>query len=110
MIICLYESQYPILHNEEPKWDDLPLRYFDCNWRRLRGIEDNKIVNLVGIFTFAGTKETFRPNAGDHLLAVFTYKRDRYIYNATISYEWVNLGRKQSWWTRLGLTHQIRKW
>lgn len=110
MIISLYESNYPIIQNEEPKWDDLPIGYFDCDWKRLRKIENNKEMNLVGNFTFTGKKETFRPNSGDHLLAVFTYKGDRYIYNSTISYDWTNLGRKQSWWARLGLTNQIRKW
>ena len=110
MIISLYASNYPTIQNEGPKWDDLPIGYFECDCKRLRKIENNKVVNLVGNFTFTGKKETFRPISGDHLLAVFTYKGDRYIYNSTISYDWINLGRKQSWWARLGLTNQIRKW
>lgn len=110
MIICLYESDYPIMLNEEPKWDELPIGYFDCDWKKIRGIEHNEIVNLSGNFIFSEKRETIRPTSGEHLLAVFSYKRERYIYNATISYDWVNLGRKQRWWTRLGLTHQIRKW
>lgn len=110
MIISLYDSNYPIVKNEEPKWDDLPLGYFDFNGRKLKGVENNEIVNLYGDFIFSGTQGTFRPRSGEHLLAVFSYKGIRYIYNATISYTLTSLGRKQTWWARLGISYQIRKW
>jgi hypothetical protein len=96
--------------NEKPKWDELPIGYFYCDGKRLSGIRNEKIMILIGTFIFAGKKESFRPNSGEHLLAVFAYRGERYIYNSTLAYERSDLGRKQGWSARLGLSHQIQKW
>ena len=110
MIVCLYESDYPVVKNEEPNWQGLPIGYFQCDRRRLRAIETKETLVLSG--TFVSAENVIRPRNGEHVLAVFSYKRERYLYVATLSWNWTNLGRKQKWWAHLGLPRArlIKKW
>jgi hypothetical protein len=111
MIIALYESNYPVVPNEEPDWQDLPIGHFQCDWRGLCRIETGEAFRVDGHFRMAGRKDVNRPRVGEHLLAAFSYKGNRYLYNATLSYNPIFLGqRKQNWWAHLGLVRQIRKW
>jgi len=111
MIIALYESNYPVTLDEEPAWHDLPIGHFQCDWRQLRRIETGEAFRVDGHFRMAGRKGVSRPRVGEHLLAAFSYKGNRYLYNSTLSYNPVFLGqRKQNWWAHLGLVRQIRKW
>lgn len=109
IIISLYESDYPIIHEQEPDWLALPIGYFTCERARLRNIENRSTI-LSGDFTFCERPDSFRPNSGDHLLAVFAYNQVRYLYQSTISYEITDIQRRKIWWSHLGFSKLIRKW
>jgi hypothetical protein len=76
MIIALYESNYPIVLDEEPKWQDLPVGYFQVEQWRLGRALTQEVPILYGTFVYA---HGFRAHSGDHLLAAFSYKGERYL-------------------------------
>ena len=84
MIIALYESNYPVTVDEEPTWQDLPIGHFRCDWRQLRGIEAGQAFRVDGYFRMAGRKDVNVPRVGEHLLAAFSYKGYRYLYNLSL--------------------------
>lgn len=110
MIIMLYESNYPIVQYEEPGWSGLPIGFFQVDQRTLRDLNNNSICNLWGYFLANDIDGILRPRSGEHLLAAFAYRKERYLYISTLSYSDVSIERKQKWWARLGLSKQIKKW
>ena len=111
MIICLFESNYPINREGEPNWEELPVGYFECDRNKLRQIASETTVNLYGTLIFAERENFLRPRSGEHLLAVFSYKQKRYLFNSTLSYGSTDTLRKQKLWVRLGFNAKpIKVW
>jgi hypothetical protein len=110
MIISLYESNYPILQDEEPIWQNLPLGFFQVERAKVgQYLAGGKSV-LYGSFHYADRFEGDKPRVGEHLLAAFSYKGERYLYNSTLAYIVSDISRKWRWDATLGLTKFIKKW
>ena len=109
-IISLYESNYPIIKDEEPIWQNLPLGFFQANRAKIGKILAGDNLTLYGTFYYADNYEVFRPRSAEHLLAVFSYKGERYLYNSTLIYTSIDISRKWRWDAMLGLTRLIKKW
>jgi len=78
--MALYESNYPVVLNEEPDWQALPTAYFQFDPRQMTQHEHKP---LHGTFLYAHGN---RPRIGEFLLAAFSYKQERYLYNASLDY------------------------
>jgi hypothetical protein len=110
IIVSLYESNYPITQDEEPIWQNLPLGFFLGDRAEMGKILAGNKINLYGAFYYADRFNGDKPRVGEHLLAAFSYKGERYLYNSTLSYIISDVSRKWRWDAILGLTKFIRKW
>lgn len=113
MIICLYDSNYPVAQNEKPKYEELPAGYFDVSQTQLSELEQADLpILLSGTYIFADNA-SLRPRIGEHLLAVFSHKGKRYVYTSTLSYEDHRIEVERTaftWKARLGLSKLIKVW
>ena len=114
MIICLYDSNYPVAQNEEPDYGELPTGYFYIQEDQLDGLESGETMLLSGTYIFANNRESLRPRIGEHLLAVFSNHGKRYVFNSTLSFDNHQIeveGTAFSWDARLGLNSEpIKIW
>ena len=108
MIIALYESNYPVVFSGEPDWQALPTAYFQLAQGQMTQHENKP---LYGKFIYAHGN---RPRIGEFLLAAFSYKQERYLYNASLdyadTYEIASVVRKQQWAAKLCLLELIKQW
>ena len=115
MIICLYDNpSYPIIRDKEPTWANLPMGYFNFDERQLRNVETEDMIKLSGTFIYAPYEGSIRPLPGDHVLVAFSYKRSRYLINATLTYlySWVDHPLKKQCYAHLAWARSnlIRRW
>jgi len=106
LIIALYESNYPVVLSGEPDWQALPTAYFQfAQWQMTQHEKP-----LYGQLLYARGN---RPRIGEHLLAAFSYKQERYLYNTSLDYadRYANASaRKQRWAAKLFLLELIKRW
>ncbi len=106
-IINLYDSNYPITVDQMPNWSELPLGHFEVETRRLKAVLSGKQHVFSGhyIHAYGG-----RPRTGEHLLVAFAVQDTKYIYQATLSYEILDVHRKIRWWAHLGFSRCVKTW